>query len=57
MTDPMMTVVLVAKEELLAMENLTPRTSNDGGEVKRGHCKGLLTIEVEAMKNTDKTRP
>ena len=53
----MMTVVLVAKEELLAMENLTPRTSNGGGEVKRGHCKGLLTIEVEAMKNTDKTRP
>ena len=32
------------------------RTSNSGGAVGRGHLKGLLTIEVEAVKNTDKTR-
>ena len=51
-TNPMMAVVLATEEELLAVEI----QSNSGGAVGRGHLKGLLTIEVEAVKNTDKTR-
>ena len=34
----------------------TLRTSNGSGAVGRGHWKGLLTTEVEAAENTNKTR-
>ena len=34
----------------------TLRTSDGGEAIERGHWKGLLTTEVEAAENTDKTR-
>ena len=55
MEDPTKAVILVAVIELLSVK-IQPWHLDDGGSIRRGHRKGLLTDEVEAAENTNKDK-